>query len=498
MSRTNKAIKNISYNLGYQILIIILGFASRSIFLYFLNVEYLGVQSFFREVLTLLSMADLGLSTAMTFSFYKPLSEGNQAYISALVQYYKKIYNGIALGIFFLGLVLMPLIESLINLDTGITNLRLYYLLTLLNTVASYLVAYKNVVLVADQKGHITAKYGSIIYIVQNIVLALALWLTQSFSLYLSIQIFFTCIYNFTISIKTSQEYPYLKNKRNLPEEDRKGLFKNIQSVFIYKLSIVMLNATDNSIISVIIGTAMVGYYSNYNMVVTRITSLVTTIFNSLTSSIGSLIVEESEERRFEIFEIIQGLSSILSVFVVSVVAFLLQDFILVWLGREFLLDNFVLATIILNLYLSLVLLPILSFREATGLYQQMKYVMLVTAFLNIGLSILLGHLIGLGGILLATSVARILTHIWYEPHLLFGLFFGRNSGSYFKSLGKSSFVICLLLVIGYYMAPLFEVITIGDFFIKTVTFSVLTIFILVLAYWKNPGFQYLQSKVKR
>ena len=207
---------------------LVLGFVNRTIFLYFLNVEYLGIQAVFKDILTLLSMADLGLITAMTYSFYKPLAEKNEAYISGLVHFYKKVCNVIALVIFLGGLGLIPFLKYVVNLKTDMPHLTLYYLLYLLNTVASYIVVYKTTVLVADQKGYITAKYGSIFNILQNIVLCLFLWLTHNFLVYLIIQVFFTYIYNFVVSAIASKEYPYINKKVSLAKDDIRGLFDNI------------------------------------------------------------------------------------------------------------------------------------------------------------------------------------------------------------------------------------------------------------------------------
>lgn len=188
-TRTNKALKNISYNIGYQLLMLILGFVNRTVFLYFLNVEYLGIQAVFKDILTLLTLADMGLITAMTYSFYKPLANKDQVYISGLVHFYRKICNLIALVIFVGGLALIPFLRYIVNLNTDMPHLTLYYILYLLNTVASYLVVYKTIVLVADQKGYITAKYGSIFNILQNVALALFLWWTHNFLVYLIVQV---------------------------------------------------------------------------------------------------------------------------------------------------------------------------------------------------------------------------------------------------------------------------------------------------------------------
>ena len=494
-TRTNKALKNISYNIGYQLLMLILGFVNRTVFLYFLNVEYLGIQAVFKDILTLLTLADMGLITAMTYSFYKPLANKDQVYISGLVHFYRKICNLIALVIFVGGLALIPFLRYIVNLNTDMPHLTLYYILYLLNTVASYLVVYKTIVLVADQKGYITAKYGSIFNILQNVALALFLWWTHNFLVYLIVQVLFTYLYNFAVSRVASREYPYINEKKPLPKEDIKDLFNNIKSVFIYKSSNVLITATDSTLISIIVGTTVVGFYSNYMLIVSKAVSLLTTAFNSMTSSLGNLIVTEGKKRRFEIFEILQTLCNILSAIVVIMMFFLLQDFITLWLGKKYLLDTLVLYAIIINLYLSVILLPVWVFREATGLYNQIKYIMLGTAILNLILSVILGNLIGLAGILIATSIAKVVTYFWYEPILLFKQFFGQTSRSYFLSIIKNMLLIIGLFCIGAVISNYVVVTDYLSFIVKTVLLLIISTLIVYLVYRKSSGMRFVRSK---
>ncbi len=171
------------------------------------------------------------------------------------------------------------------------------------------------------------------------------------------------------------------------------------------------------------IGTFYVGYYSNYTIIVNKLTAFVNTIFYSLTASLGNLIVKEEKEQRYNIFKIMQSVSMVLSTFFVTCVLLLQQDFIYVWLGNEYKLDNLVVVAIVLNFYFSISLLPIWVFREATGLYQQTKFVMLITAVVNVIVSILLGKFIGLARVIFATSICK-LQHI-----------FGTNQNYYSNSI---------------------------------------------------------------
>lgn len=494
-SRTLNSIKNVISNFSYQLLLLFLGFISRTVFLKVLSVEYLGIQGLFSDILNLLSMADLGFNTAMAFSLYKPLSDRDQETVSGLITFYQKVYRVIAVTIFCLGVGLIPFLKFIVNLEKPIPYIELYYFLYLLNTVASYLVIYKSTILQADQKGYIVTKYSSLFSTLQTVAMVICLLLTHNFLIYLIVQVSFTYLTNFYISSVASRLYPYINNKVSLPKEKTNGIFDNIKSVFIYKISSVLINATDNTLISVIVGTVATGLYSNYTMVTIKLTSLVNTVFYSLTSSLGNLIVKEGENRRYQIFQVLQTISNIFCIIFVTMLLFLLQDFIRIWLGSSYLLDNVVVYAIVLNFYFSISLLPVWVYREATGLYNQIKYVMLLTAILNLIFSIVFGNLIGLAGILFATSLSRVLTYFWYEPILLFNKFFGHSSKEYFVSILKSALILVIVSFCANIVSNYIQVDNFVTLVIKATILLILSSLISILFYRTSDGYKFLKQK---
>jgi O-antigen/teichoic acid export membrane protein len=496
-SRTNNSLKNMIYSFSNQILMLLLGFVSRSVFLYCLSVDYLGIQGLFGDILNMLSLADLGFGTAMTFSMYKPLAEKDYRKLAGLTNFYKKVYRIIAISVTVIGLMLVPFLKYLVNLDSEMPNLKLYYILFLARTVASYLVVYRTCIINADQKSRILTRYQSIFSILSTIVSCIFLILTKNYIVYLIVQVIFTYLVNFYSSYIAGKMYPYLKENVKLSKKETNGIFKRIGSAFLYKVSSVLINATDNTLISVLIGTKFVGYYSNYTLITTKLVSFVNTAFYSLTSSLGNLIVKEGKERRYQVFEIMQSVSVVLSTFCVTCVLFLLQDFIFVWLGHEYILDNLVVYALTTNFYFSISLLPIWVFREATGIYQKTKYVMLITALINVILSIVLGKVIGLAGIIFATSIARICTYFWYEPILLFKTYFGRSSAVYFIGILKSMLITALIFFVIYIVSNYIEVINWLTLILKGVVIATITIVLEFLIYHKSKGILLLKERVK-
>lgn len=493
--RIKNSVRNISYRFVSQVASIVLKFVSRTIFIYILGVEYLGINGLFSEILQMLSLADLGFGTAMVYSMYKPLAEHDEKRLTQLVALYKKIYTIIAITITVIGISLVPFLKYLVNMDKDIPYLKVYYLLYLANTVSSYLVVYKTCILNADQKNYLISKYNTIFSFVSLSVTSVFLLITHNFMVYLIAQVAVTYANNFYVSHVAEKQYPYINNKvEKLPKKEGKQIFQNVKSVFIYKVANTLIGSTDNTLISVLIGTIAVGFYSNYCMIVNNITLFINIIFSSVTASIGNMVVEANKKKNYDVYCLMQFVSFLLSSVAITVTYLVINDLINVWLGEKFVLEPLVLLAIALNMYFSVVLMPMWSYREATGMYLQTKYVMVATAVVNLVVSIALGKILGLSGILFATSIARISTYFWYEPRLLFKQFFGEKVWNYYKGIIKNIVVTFTVTVICSLVFQRFVVMSWGAFFIKAVGVAVCALILTVVFYYKDPCFRTIKS----
>ena len=496
-SRTSNSIKNVLASIIYQLLNFVLSFISRSIFIQVLGVGYLGINGLFNDVLSMLNLAELGFGTAMTYSMYKPLAEKEYETLAGLTQFYKKVYRIIAVSIAVIGIMLVPFLHNIVNLEQDIPNLEIYYLLFLASNVASYLVTYKTTVMYADQKNYIFIKYTAYWSVAQTLVLTLVLFFTHSYMLYLCCQVVFVYASNFQKSHVAQKRYPFIGKKVKLPKEKTKGIFKDVGSAFLYKIANVLITATDNTLISVIVSTEMVGFYSNYQIITARLGTIVSTVFSSLITSLGNLLVNENEERRFQVFQIMQSLSLIISTFFVSCIFLLQEDFIRVWLGEDFVLGILPLIAIVFNFYFSISIMPITAFREAAGLFRKTKFIMLWTAFFNLVLSVIFGRQIGLAGILFATSISKLLTSFWYEPVLLFKEYFERPCKLYFmqmlKGVGITAITIMISGTVSHWIVPSNWI----ELILKGLVVSVASLIITILSYHRTPGFKLLANRVK-
>ena len=496
-SRTKNSVKNIVSNVTYQIVCIVFQFFNRSIFIRVLGVEYLGINGLFSNILSMLCLADLGIQTAAVYAMYKPIAENDTRKLSALTNTYKKMYNTIAVFIAVVGICLVPFLKYLINMEREIPYVNIYYLFALANTVASYLVAYKINLLVADQKMYVLSKIRSFFYMFQTVSMSIFLIVSKNYFVYLTVQVAFTYITNLVISREATKRYPFLKNsKEKLDKAETKSLFSNIGAVFISKVSSILITATDNTLISVLIGTVAVGYYSNYHMITSHLVSIMNLFTGALTASIGNLIIVEKREKRYQIFKVLQVGSLMACVFCCGCVYLLMTDFIRIWLGEQFLLPQSVLFALVFNFFFTSVILPIGTFRQATGLYERVKYVMLVTAVLNLILSVIFGLKIGMTGIILASSLSRILTYFWYEPPILFKEFLGGSCKVYYLGIVKSIIIILALIVSGSFIFSRLVVNNWVMFFVKACAVGVYCLFWTIVFYYRTEEFKWVVQKL--
>lgn len=497
-SRKLNSIRNIIFGYGNQILTLLLSFIGRTVFIKVLGEDYLGINGLFSDVLTMLSMADLGFGTAMVYSFYKPIAEHDEKRIAALIHFYKRIYNWIAFVVAVVGVMLIPFLKYLVNLDQGIPHLKIYYLFFLANTVISYLFVYKTSIINASQKNYLISQYQAIVNVVKTVVQIVALLVFHNYFIYLFIAIAATLANNLIASCKADQLYPEIrKSHEELDTESKKSIFENMKSIFLYKVSGVLLNGTDNTLISIIVGTVWVGIYSNYNMIITAVNNFVNTLFSSVTASIGNVIVTEKSGKRYEVFKVMQMISLMIAATTVVIMYSVMNDLIFVWLGERFVLSNQILIAIMCNFYLGNILRPIWSYREATGLYMQTKYIMLIAAGINLVLSIVWGNLFGMSGIIFASAVSRLATYFWYEPKLLFKNYFEKSVGEFYIAIVKNIFLVVVLNIVISWIGRGFIIDTWGKLFLKVIIVGIITVIGVVCSYIKTDECKTLFEMVK-
>ncbi len=491
-TRTGRAVTNMVFHLGNQLLLLFLSFISRTVFVRVFGMEYLGLNGLFSDVLGLLSMADLGFGTAMAYSFYKPLAMGDYRKMAALTGFYRKVYRMIAAAVAGIGMLLIPFLPLIVNLETPLPGLTAYYLFSLSDVTASYLCVHYSSLLIADQKNYVVTRISMIMNFLRTLLQLIIMLTCGNYTLYLGVTVLASAANNAAASLAAVRRYPFLRKKEELSGKEQKEIYQNTWSVLLYKVSSTLINATDNILISVMAGTGAVGIYSNYLMLQGRITRIISLLFGSLTAGIGNLVVKETATKQFEVFQCMQSVCFLLSGVIVPCYGTLVNDFVSLWLGTDYILPSTALYAATLNLYLSCILQPLWSYREATGLYRKTRWVMAVCAFLNLVLSVLLGAVLGIGGILISSGISRIATYVWYEPKLLFAKYFGRRVKAYYLQLAGNLLFVAGTTACLTWLGTFFPENTWKSWFVRAVLSTGVSMAATGMIYFRSKGVQLL------
>ena len=498
-SRTKNSVINSIYASSAQIITLLLNFIVRTVFIKNLSAEYLGVNGLFTNIITMLSLADLGIGIAIPYTLYKPLAEDNKEKIKSLMKLYSKIYNIIGFIVLIIGIAITPFLKYIIKDMPAIEELNLIYILFVINAACSYFFIYKKLLLDSDQKGYIASRITMIATIIKSIIEIFVLYITKNYIAYLSVSILITISQNFTISMKCNTMYPYIKEetKEKVSKKDIKDLRKNTSALIIYRIGTVALTGTDSIIISKFIGVVAVGIYSNYLLITNAITNVISQIFSAITSSIGNLVVTADEKKSEDILYKLQFLSFWLYTFFSVCVIVLINPFVKLWIGEQYLLDNFTAFAVGLNLYVYGMQNVVSSFRNAYGLFVQGKYRPVIMTIVNIILSIWWAQSIGILGVILATVVSRLFVIGIYDPIIVFKYGLKNSSRKYFITYIKYLIVFTILSVILQYVSNL---INIENFAIWVIAGCIVTIainIILVILFYRNENFKFYKEKLK-
>ncbi|MBS3203736.1 oligosaccharide flippase family protein [Turicibacter bilis] len=446
--RTANSIKNIYITLLTQIIITLLGFISRKVFLDSLGTEYLGVNGLLTNVLSMLSLVEGGIGLSITYNFYKPLAENNEKKLTALVQLYKKLYGILAVTIFILSLALYPFLGYLMNGDVEVPWIGLIYFILVLKNMISYLNAHKWSLINADQKGYILAKYNLMFNVFTTISKIIVLLMTHNYILYLIIEAVIFIIQNLWNGKVVNEIYPYLKNKEKykVDQETKNNLITNVKALFLHNIGEYCVFGTDNIIISTFISIKAVGLYSNYTMIIGQLSSLLTPALSGVGASVGNLIATEGKNRTYDIFKVINLVNfwiySLCVIFLIN----LLEPFINWWLGEGLLLDRLTFIVVLINFYIKGMRSSISTFKSKAGIFHQDRYIPLVEAALNLGSSLILVRYFGLAGIFMGTTISSLLIPVWTQSKLVYNHVFNKSVFEYFKSY---VFFIGLTILVG-------------------------------------------------
>lgn len=431
-SRTKNSMKNAAFGIALQITAILTKFVSATVFANILGRDFSGLNGLFTEVIAMISLAEMGVGTAIVYNLYKPLAEKDHTKLNQLMNLFKKSYRIISAVVMGIGLVLTPFIHLIVKrVDFNLGYIRVVFLLFVLQTATSYLFTYKASLLNADQKTYIVSIVNLISRIVLMALNVAVLYFTRNYIFYLIVQVAVTIMTNFFISRQADKQYKFLKKDLTLPKEEQKKVLSNIKNIFIGVLSFRITTSTDNILLSLFVGTDVVGVYYYYSLVVTSIIQLFSKVSESMVGSIGNLMTTESPQKNSTVLKRLTFLFIFLGSLFATGFYCVATPLIKFWLGDIFVLDETVVLVSAINFFFFIAREPLWKFMHVSGLFAKDKNISILGTVINLIVSVILGKTIGMIGIFIGTTCTLII-----QVSLKSILLYNEKLGYDYKSYG--------------------------------------------------------------
>lgn len=447
IERTKNATRNIIFGMILKVYQILIPFIMRTAMIYFMGIQYLGLNSLFTSVLQVLNLAELGVGSAMVFSMYKPIAVDDKTTICALMKLYKSYYRIIGLIIAIIGGILTPFIPKLINGDipSGI-NVYILYLLNLGATVLSYwLFAYKNSILQAHQRTDIVSKVTLLTNTLQYVIQIIVLWMIKNYYVFVLVALFTQVLTNIVTAYTANKLYPHYKAEGDLPKENVKEINQRIRDLFTSKIGTVVYDSADTVVISAFLGLTSLAIYQNYFYIITALTGFISIIFSACTAGIGNSLIVETKEKNFNDLNKFAFIVCWITGFCSVCLLCLYQPFMELWVGKDFMLNMSAVVCLVVYFFIKQLNSLLNLYKDASGMWHEDKFRPLAAALTNLILNLILVQFIGIYGIILSTVIAILVVGMPWLLHNLFTVVFEKERLRSF--LGKM-FTYCILTII--------------------------------------------------
>ena len=422
-NRMRKSVINAEVNLIFYFLSLFLAFYSRKIFLQYLGDEFIGLSGTLGNILGYLNLAELGIGSCISFFLYKPLQSNDRHTIQEILSVFGYLYRIIGLIILVAGITIsltFPWIFNAIELPITIVYFSFYSFL--LSSLIGYFINYRQILLSADQKNYIVAIYfqtGGIIKTGVQIYLAL---LYRNLYLWISIELLFSIIQCIILNWKIKKEYPWLHTNK----KEGKFLLKkyptiitNTKQIFIHQIKDFVLKKSDELFIFAFVSLKMVAYYGNYIMITSKISLLFNSVLDSVNAGVGNLVAEGDKDKMLSVFWELMTIRHFISGFLCFSIFHLIEPFITLWLGSEYILDHTILILLVVYIYITNSRGVVDIYNHAHGLYADV-WSAWTELIINVTITIVAGLTWGIIGILLGKIVSLIFVVIFWKPYYLF------------------------------------------------------------------------------
>ena len=436
--RVHRSVMNIKVGMLFYILSLILAFFSRKIFLDCLGAEFIGLTGMLMNIMSFLSVAELGIGTSIVYFLYKPLQEDNHERINEVMSMLAFLYRCIGFIILFAGMTVSIFFPWWFNdLETGLPLVYFAFYSFLASSAAGYIFNYKQLLVGANQKQYLVNSYFQTISIVQSITQILLAYYYRNLWLWVVVGLVFTIVGIIIFNYRIQELYPWLrinlgegrKNLKIYPE-----VLKKTNQVFIQKIKDFILYQSDEIMVGMFVSVVKVAFYGNYTMIINKLNFMVNILSEGLSAGVGNLLAEGDERNIMKVFWELTAARFLVLGFIIFSLLLFFQPFIGCWLGKEYQLSNIIVYLVIFNLFIRYQTAAVYIYIGSAGLFSDV-WAAWTELIVNISVTLLLAPTYGIAGILLGKIISFGFISSFWKPYYLFSQAFHRSAWEYWRGM---------------------------------------------------------------
>lgn len=497
-SRTKRSIKNVFSGIILKVVAILFPFVIKTVIINVLGVNYLGLNSLFSSILMILSLSELGIGTALVYNMYKPIAEGDTEKVCALLRTYRNVYRVIGCVIGIIGIALMPFLDVFVKGECPADiNLYVLYLIYLFNTVISYfLFAYKKSLWEASQlngrNNILETITTTFMYIMQIIVLLVF----RNYYVYIIFLPISTLMLNLLRNHFVSKDFPEYKCRGKLEKGFIKSLYKKVKALLGHKIGSTVIVSADSIVISSVLGLETLAIYSNYYQIINALIGVVTIFYNSITASIGNLLINANINEKLNNFNVLNFINNwIVGWFSICLLC-LFQPFMKLWMGESLMFDFYIVILFVIYFYSWLFRRIGLTYKDAAGMWEEDFWKPYIGVIVNIVANIVLCHYIGVSGAIISTIIIMLFIYFPWETKVIFDKIFKQSPKKYYLKMLKYTILTILTGIITYLTCNLLNGNSILILILKVIICAILPNIVFICMYHKTAEYQNMKKRI--
>lgn len=477
----------------------ILNIIRTKIFISYYGSDSNGVVQISNQIFSYLVLLESGLGAAYLYKMYSPFESGNYAKIHSLVKGLSISLKKISKKMLIV-LIIISFLYPMIIADNTLPYLKISLIILLLGIrfiIPYYLYVYKkNLIYLYERKYIVDLIDGFTNSTILIIEIILASLFKVDILITISIGIILCFISNYIYSLVIEKKYKAILETKVDATFEGNTMTKDI---LIHQISSTIFSSTDSIILSVLDSLNSVTMYNAYSSIINYPVSLINKITDSIRATFGKKIIKDPDGT-YKIFNETIALNIFTSVITTIMFLLLINDFITLWIGSQYKLNNFCVILFSLTLIHRCIMPTVYIARDSKGLYKESKNYTIAQAITNIIISLLLIKPLGIMGLLIGTVVSTYLILIHFNYNLVYSRVFNKKNTLIIKLIFMIIFVLLASFLLELFNAMLLlESNTWSAFIFKAIIDFILASIITFVTEWLLiPEFKTVLKRFKR